>query len=80
MPDICTLLCDLRDECAFASASEAHNENTNRSSDKSDNETGRMLSSYREDGAFWLNRVTVRAVGGNVLDELPCERIGSSAS
>ena len=80
MPDICTILCDSRDECAFASPSEAHNEDANRSSDRSDHETGWMLSSYREEGAFWLNRVTVRAVGGNVLDELPCERIGSSAS
>jgi len=80
MPDICTLLCDLRDECAFASPGEAHNENANRSSDRSDNETGRMVSSYREEGAFWLNRVTVSAVGGNVLDELPYERIGFNAS
>jgi len=80
MPDVCTLLCDLGNKCAFASASEAHNENANRSSDRSDNETGRMFNSYREDGAFWLNRVTVRAVGGNVLDALPCARVDSSAS
>jgi hypothetical protein len=82
--DFCALLGDLRDECAFASASEPHDKNANRSSNKlevtPDSLLGLNFWTYREDGAFWLKLVVVRAEDEVVLEGFPRARVCSGAS